>query len=1007
MAPLAQNKSLDLTKLVTAENLAKNKKPIPMSVDPVNTINNISPVKPVIQTPQQLIDNPPPPILRDRPRDMPLIASTDPVRQLQAEPKSNLITKDKLKQVMDQVAPERRHIVLRAIISRWWVIEWYNDPQSQITQAPVPVAPQFPLWWPQGQQNDIAEKLFWWISNYQKWQSPAVERLVDSVTPLWSVPWALWYTSNLWPAAIRTAWRFAQWIAWGLESTIEWAWWLLEKWARKLADTLINPFLTKEQQIRWNQANDAITTFKTPASSDLLALWEWVWTLGSYVWAPLISAWLSALPETKVTAKIWEWLWKWIDRVWETTSVLPWIKQFRESLPQGDKDRFDQFLGWSIIALAWWLKWKSNIYKNPKLFIKENINPAQVMKNFQENVLSIPSNVSKWAHKIPTAFEWAWQYVAKKSIDSKFKFTKPTKEAIRKITWGDVSDFILSNNLQAWSVDDMIENTRTMVDDAMISKLSSLESYDKPIKIWEREKIIANSIVRQAKNDISEIYWKSFEEIGPNEVIPELKDTFDIINNVDALSRSTEAKAIQLEWLKSLYDAYNSHYKYDPTKTRILSAAEKVRLWLQDTIEWVGKEIWIDIKWLNKKIAWGKALEKWLIQAWDRMDNNNMFWLSDTQTAILSSVLWGWPVWVSLALLWKAIMDNLWFRSWIAWKLYPKKLVNEPIKINPNTPISSRTAGGNISNQFSSSNPSRNFPSSVTSLVPKSEWNLVKWPDFIAWPPKKISQIIEKWLAKQPSTTKILEWLKKVSENQWAKQAELVGKGLGKIKQWETPVSAVGKNTEAKIEPKTIDNTPDKKTIAYYDRINKDRSYLKDQDFRNNVETLQYDEFENMAPEFKKRYNDLLKREILQSDDYDRKLSFLSKEVQNIEEIEKRIGKVWKNKVLEKSYIKQQESERVRKKEKVIERIGEEIWLDQFEASNLYDELIDYDNTTTTKGKATKSLIAQKEKATTEKIKQWINKVAQKTKPKSRDELETALGDKNKETPLAKKKMVA
>jgi hypothetical protein len=44
-----------------------------------------------------------------------------------------------------------------------------------------------------------------------------------------------------------------------------------------------------------------------------------------------------------------------------------------------------------------------------------------------------------------------------------------------------------------------------------------------------------------------------------------------------------------------------------------------------------------------------------------------------------------------------------------------------------------------------------------------------------------------------------------------------------------------------------------------------------------------------MSPILRKRYDKLLEAEILQSDDFNRNLSKLSKEVQNIEEIEKRI----------------------------------------------------------------------------------------------------------------------
>jgi|GEM_PF-5470416 hypothetical protein len=36
------------------------------------------------------------------------------------------------------------------------------------------------------------------------------------------------------------------------------------------------------------------------------------------------------------------------------------------------------------------MKNKGNIVKNPKQFILENLNPTELTRNFQENVLAIP-----------------------------------------------------------------------------------------------------------------------------------------------------------------------------------------------------------------------------------------------------------------------------------------------------------------------------------------------------------------------------------------------------------------------------------------------------------------------------------------------------------------------------------------------------------------------------------------------------------------------------------------
>ena len=116
-----------------------------------------------------------------------------------------------------------------------------------------------------------------------------------------------------------------------------------------------------------------------------------------------------------------------------------------------------------------------------------------------------------------------------------------------------------------------------MVDDAFIKKFEALESYKEPVPITQRDKLMSNSIVKNAKEDIEVAYGKSFDEIMPDEIIDELKDEFAIVKNVEALAKKTTATAREKEALKSLFDVYNSHLKYDPTKKRVLSSLEKIR----------------------------------------------------------------------------------------------------------------------------------------------------------------------------------------------------------------------------------------------------------------------------------------------------------------------------------------------------------------------------------------------------------------------------------------------
>jgi hypothetical protein len=537
----------------------------------------------------------------------------------------------------------------------------------------------------------------------------AKEKAKEDWSFLTSNPLTQWFMGAVW-WAVKSVGDLGAWIVW-ISDKINSLWKSITEW--------------------WDI--DQYSERPSSLSEDVFNTVSWwvgtVWSVFAMPASILINTGIEALPRDYQVAlsDSMDWLG---DKIAQT----PWLKQWMESLPVERQNEFKQELANAWFWLLIWLKWKKNIITDPKLFLKENINPISIARNFNENVMGIPSKALDTAvstvgkMKIPeidlwisNKTQWASNFVAKKLIDSKFKFTKTNKDAIRKTSWLETSDFILENNLTANNVDEMIDKTKDMVDNAMSEKFKALEKVDTPQKITARDKLIWNSIVNQAKNDISEVYGKKFDEITPDEIIPELQEQFDIIKNIEETLKWKDTTALKLEAMKSLYDMYNSHLKYDPTKKRILSSAEKIRLWLQSDIEKLGETVDADIKWLNKKIAGGKALEKWLIQAGDRMDNNNIFWLSDSQTAILWSVLWWWWVGVATVLWAKSIFENIWVRGKIAQSLYSKS-TNEWLESITNTPSNRTTAGSNITKQFGNSNTTMNdSKSSIQVIKPKSD----------------------------------------------------------------------------------------------------------------------------------------------------------------------------------------------------------------------------------------------------------------------------------------------
>ena len=540
-----------------------------------------------------------------------------------------------------------------------------------------------------------------------------------------------------------------QWFMWAVGGAVKWVWDLIQWWW-----WLVDKWIAWTQAlIQWWEMED-YQALPNSTAEDLLDTASWatssLWALYAMPASILINSWIEALPEEwqRALSDSMDWLG---DKI----AKIPWLAQWMQSLPPERQSQFKQELAWAGVALLIGLKNKKNIITDPKTFLRENINPVAIAKNFNENVLWVPkaagklvewavneawnkiSTTVKWAKwKLSTMTRWATDYAAKKLIDSKFKITKTSKDAIRKATWVEPSEFILENNIWGNNIDEMVENTKNMVDDAMQTKFQALSEVKELQPITQREKLIWQSIVKQAKWDIEEIYGKKFDEILEDEIVPELKEQFTIVKNIEKVINEKEISPLQLEALKSLYDIYNSHLKYDLTKKRGWWAAEEVRLWLQETIEWLWEQVWVDIKWLNKKIAWGKSLEKWLIQAWDRLDNNNLFWLSDSQTAILSSALWGG--WLEVAsILWvKSLFENIWLRNKIARSLYTKKTPDVWPKIPNNTSSVGTTARSNISKQFGDSDTIVN--GSKPNIQVKTKWlsNLKDQWDMPKIPPK-------------------------------------------------------------------------------------------------------------------------------------------------------------------------------------------------------------------------------------------------------------------------------
>ena len=180
---------------------------------------------------------------------------------------------------------------------------------------------------------------------------------------------------------------------------------------------------------------ELLKPYMTSTTDDVLDVVEWgvdiaFSTFNPYATAAFTTAWW-------LESMVWWWALTWFwEKMWGIGSVineLPVLSQFRDSLSEENQARFDQFVANSALWLMLWVKNKSNIYKNPKQFLVENLQPNQITKNFMENVVWISekaywglqrawnyakwidwSNLWKMASKMSNWLEWLSEWGAEK-----------------------------------------------------------------------------------------------------------------------------------------------------------------------------------------------------------------------------------------------------------------------------------------------------------------------------------------------------------------------------------------------------------------------------------------------------------------------------------------------------------------------------------------------------------------------------------------------------------------
>lgn len=586
-----------------------------------------------------------------------------------------------------------------------------------------------------------------------------------------------WQDNMLVNNPITRWWLWVLWtIAWWLTSFSEWTQNIASKWVSE-ATWITNP---QEE--------------KTTVWEDIFWTVSWLWSIATAA-APVASTafnvWMESLPKSRQES-IWSTLWD----VWSFIAKTPWLKQWRESLPEEKRTQFDQELAWTAIALLTWVKDKGQAIKNPKQFLKTNLNPLNVARNIDEAVLNWLWTTIAWVKNIPKipskvwwAIEWGIENVATKLTktatpqDKLFKAQEPRLNQLNKQVdykkLRENSDIANQEIVKAWykPVD---TETRAAAHKATMDKIRKEEIES---KIWDQYNIdlkpVADKIDEFVANAERAGIVTNQGQLNQLKAQAQKYREMWVINWSDwEFAKQMLNAQINNFWDASIWDVYKNWLK-EATKTLWKQlddafsaipwefADAKRRFWaLKSTYEDVFKS---DLK--AQKAKWWS-----LEQSYSRME-----WAGDIVRWLTSTLAWQNPIpliaqWWAKLLVWKVLQKikdkDFLIRQWFD-------------EIAKNTSQQSKLKTSRLSNR-----PALPLIDNKVDATPITPTGKVQ--EKVVIPPKKLPKsqtiVAEKWTAVSPADqAKFKEAQAKIQEITAKKQQ--VEQAQKKVQEFEQKAS--------------------------------------------------------------------------------------------------------------------------------------------------------------------------------------------------------------------------
>ena len=450
----------------------------------------------------------------------------------------------------------------------------------------------------------------------------AKEKAKEDWSFLTSNPLTQWFMGAVW-WAVKSVWDLWAWVVW-ISDKINSLWKSITQW--------------------WDM--EQYSERPTSLSEDVFNTVSWwvgtVWSVFAMPASILINTGIEALPRDYQVAlsDSMDWLG---DKIAQT----PWLKQWMQSLPQERQNEFKQELANAWFWLLIWLKWKKNIITDPKLFLKENINPISIARNFNENVLWLPTATGKimeWVasqlwDKVSTVAKWA-----KSKLSAMGKWVKwevsfwdrviavmngLDAETVRKFK--DSPDIVKA--LDEWKItkESIKTDLISAVDDVLSERNAVGSQYSEVYKNPER--FDTNSIIE----DINSSLLEQWVKIKDNKIV--WFDTTKMTWLTDQAKTALKSKykdTIQtLLWRKDLSVEELHNIRRDLYSTSYQDGfANKKAPWVSKVSDVLNERL--------KNIPWFKEIDSWYKEAADLVSElkNNVLTKDGDFKGTLKALLW-------------------------------------------------------------------------------------------------------------------------------------------------------------------------------------------------------------------------------------------------------------------------------------------------------------------------------------------------------------------------------